>query len=97
MTAAAESNTTPVMTDGEVVFVRRMLPHFMAGKSVEDAAAAVLADDERLFLALFDRSHSEFVPTADERGLSHTTRVGKGDVIATEMAGEVYRRIRAAA
>ena len=39
------------MTEAEKTFVRRMIPHVLAGKSFEDAAQAVLVDDERLWLA----------------------------------------------
>jgi len=39
----------------ELAFIERMKPHCEAGLSVEKAAAAVLADDERLFLAAHDR------------------------------------------
>jgi len=36
------------MTKDEEIFVARMLPHFLAGMSVEDAARAVLDDDQRI-------------------------------------------------
>jgi hypothetical protein len=39
------------MTPAEKAFVNRMIPHVLAGKSLEDAARAVLADDERIWLA----------------------------------------------
>lgn len=39
------------MTQSEKAFVTRMIPHVLAGKSFDDAARAVLADDERLWLA----------------------------------------------
>jgi hypothetical protein len=39
------------MTPAEKTFVNRMIPHVLAGKSFEDAARAVLADDERIWLA----------------------------------------------
>jgi hypothetical protein len=34
----------------EKTFFDRMVPHMIDGKSMEDAARAVLADDERLWL-----------------------------------------------
>jgi hypothetical protein len=40
------------LTEAERIFVERMVPHIEGGKSFEDAAAAVLEDDERLFLAV---------------------------------------------
>lgn len=39
-----------MLTKAEETFLNRMVPHIMAGKSMEDAARAVLADDERLWL-----------------------------------------------
>jgi hypothetical protein len=84
------------LSPAELIFAQRMLPPFMAGKSAAEAAKAVLADDERLFIAFLDRSHSYHIPTADERGRSGTTRQGTGDVIARELTGAVYARLRAA-
>lgn len=83
------------LTGAELVFAQRMLPHFLAGKSVEEAARAVVEDDTRLFEAFCDRSHSYHIPTADERGRAGVTREGNGDVIAREISNEVYRRLRA--
>ncbi|CAN7394557.1 hypothetical protein [Neorhizobium sp. LjRoot104] len=86
---------TQELTDAELVFVKRMLPHFIAGKSVEESAAAILEDDARLFTALFDRSSDHFVPGYnDHTGRTHRTREGKGDVIASAMARTVYDRLR---
>ena len=87
--------TAAALSADELVFAQRMLPHFLAGKPVYEAAKAVLEDDARLFEALFDRSHSYFVPTADERGTACSAREGKGDVIAREITAEVYSRLRA--
>lgn len=39
------------LSKSEQIFVQRMAPHVMAGLSFEEAAKAVLADDERLWLA----------------------------------------------
>lgn len=44
------------MTPAELIFVKRMLPHFEAGLSVVDAAKAVLADDERIMNDVFANS-----------------------------------------
>lgn len=82
------------MTEAEKIFVQRMLPHFMTGKSVEDCAKAVLEDDERLFVAFHERRHNQYFPTPDERGCAHSTPVGKGDVIISELARTVYKTIR---
>lgn len=43
------------MKPAEHVFIERMRPHVAAGLPIEQAAAAVIADDERLFIALHDR------------------------------------------
>lgn len=83
------------LTGAELVFAQRMLPHFLAGKTAAEAAQAVLADDERIFEAFCNRSSSHYVPTADERGASHTTRIAEGDVIASEITRRVYDRLRA--
>ena len=76
-------------------FLRRAIPHYLAGKSFEDSLRAVLADDERLFAAFHDRNRSYFMPTCDERGYSYHTGERKGDLIAAEMARTVYTTIRA--
>ncbi len=39
------------MTPAEQTFVSRMVPHILAGKSLVEAGRAVLADDERIWLA----------------------------------------------
>jgi hypothetical protein len=77
----------------ELTFMQRMLPHFLAGKSVEEAARAVLDDDARIFEAFCDRRHSTYVPTPDERGRAYSTPEGRGDVIAREIAATVYARL----
>lgn len=42
---------TKELTPAERVFIARMAPHVLAGKTLEEAAAAVIQDDERLWLA----------------------------------------------
>lgn len=91
--ARAGQNELPADVE---VFLRRAAPHFMAGKSVEDSLRAVLDDDARLFTSLYDRRTSHFFPTPDERGRSHATSEGKGDLIASELSRTVYGRFRAA-
>lgn len=39
------------LSPAELIFVQRMAPHVMAGLSFGEAAKAVLADDERLWLS----------------------------------------------
>jgi hypothetical protein len=79
-----------------LTFARRMLPHIERGLSFEDAARAVLDDDQRLFAALCDRRHSYSYRSHSSAGelASHDTGARPGDVIAAEMARAVYDRIR---
>ncbi|MGY3482259.1 hypothetical protein ACVW1C_000142 [Bradyrhizobium sp. USDA 4011] len=44
------------LTDDEKAFIARMAPHVMAGKTLEEAAAAVVQDDERLWLTAMEDS-----------------------------------------
>ncbi len=44
------------MTKAEQTFIARMLPHFLAGKSVEECARAVLDDDQRIMNEVFANS-----------------------------------------
>ncbi len=85
------------LTGADLVFVQRMLPHFLAGKTPAEAAAAVIEDDCRLFAATCKRRSSYFVPTADERGRSVASRAAEGDVISSELSATVYRRLRSPA
>lgn len=66
------------LTADERVFIERMAPHIERGLSFEDAARAVLADDERLWLAA----------TAGTMGQDVTAELKAG------LAAIVYRRIR---
>ena len=84
------------LTGAELIFAQRMLPHFMAGKTAIEAAQAVIEDDARIFATFCTRSASHYVPTADDRGTSAKTRIGEGDVIASEITRRVYDRLRAA-
>lgn len=82
-------------SSAELIFAKRMLPHFMAGKSPAEAAKAVLDDDTRLLVSLCDRSHSYFIDIGD--GASGRTRQGAGDLIASQISAKVYSRLRLAA
>ncbi len=70
------------MTEAETTFVKRMLPHFLSGKTVEQAAAAVLDDDRRIASAVLDYSYSA-------RG------TGERASIRRDISDAVYRRLRA--
>jgi len=48
---------TAQLTAAEEIFLRRALPHYLAGKSVRESMEAVLADDNRLVNAGLDGSH----------------------------------------
>lgn len=63
------------MTTAEKAFVSRMIPHILAGKSFDEAARAVLADDERTWL-------------------TSTAKDDIGKFIRTELAAQVYSRLR---
>lgn len=93
MSVATEQNER--ITPEVEIFLRRAVPHFMAGKSVEDSFRTVLDDDQRLFDAIHDKSRSFYMPTADDRGRAYTTGERKGDLIASELARTVYARLRA--
>lgn len=84
------------LTPSELIFARRMLPHFLAGKSAEEAAEAVLDDDAWILGACFSRSGNHFVATADERGFAYRDSDRAGDVIAAEITRTVYAALRAA-
>lgn len=79
------------------VFLRRALPHFMAGKSVEDSMRAVLDDDARLVMAAFERGTRRYFPTPDERGRSVSTGNRVGDTIASVISAKVHRGFNASA
>lgn len=84
------------LTDAELVFVTRMLPHIFAGKSLEDAGRAVLDDDARIYTAFCDRATDQFVPGYnDHTGRSYRSEARQGDVIASELCRTVYERLMA--
>ena len=78
------------LSGADLVFVQRMLPHFMTGMSAADAARAVLDDDARLVSVFFRRASSNYFPTPDERGISRRSAEQVGDCIAAELSQRVY-------
>lgn len=44
------------MTEAERIFLDRMVPYIMAGKSLVEAGQAVLDDDQRIWIATLERS-----------------------------------------
>lgn len=90
----SNTDTLPELTPAEKTFVDRMAHHVAKGLSFDDAARAVIEDDQRIFAALCDRRSSHYVPTPDERGAAYTTGERPGDVIAREITRDVYTRLR---
>jgi len=85
---------TPELSAEVLTYLRRALPHFVAGKSVAEAMAAVLEDDARLVGAAFDRGTSHHFPTPCERGVSKYTGDRKGDLIGSHISCTVYERMQ---
>lgn len=86
------------MTDDELIFTQRMLPHFMAGKSAAEAAQAVIDDDARIFNAFSEVAHDQHALVASSLrpdGYSVRTRYAKGDAIREHITSTVYERLRA--
>ena len=81
------------LSGDELIFAKRMLPHFMSGKTPMEAANAVMQDDARLLMAAFDRGHSQYFPTADGCGTSRHSGARIGDVIASHVSAAVYARL----
>lgn len=84
------------LTPGEIIFLRRMLPHFMAGKTVEQAAQAVLADDQRLFLALVEnRTLKSYGAPGDGSAYLVTAEATEtATTLKRELSRIVYERLR---
>lgn len=91
------SAQTAGLSAAELVFVKRMAVHVSNGMSINEAARAVIEDDERIFSAIHDKRSSFFMPTADDRGRAFTTGERKGDLIANDIARTVYDKCRLAA
>lgn len=89
-----QMHSEQTLTPAEKTFIERMASHAARGLSFEDAARAVIADDQRIFAAFCDRSASHYVPTPDGRGTSFTSGERPGDVIVREITREVYTRLR---
>jgi hypothetical protein len=83
------------LTPDELVFVRRMLPHFMAGKNVVESARAVLDDDVRLFAAA-TISRGQYFLDGDfsEARTSSRDYNPVGSSLTAAITGVVYRKLR---
>lgn len=73
-----------MLTQDEQTFIARMVPHIEAGKSLEEAARAVLDDDQRIWneFCRYEYSPTRKAEQADMRRV---------------LSDRVYNRIRAAA
>jgi hypothetical protein len=77
----------------EMTFMQRMLPHFIAGKSAEEAARAVLDDDARIMNAAMINRGQEFF--SDTVGGHFVDRNPSATTIAKTLTQVVYERLRA--
>ena len=82
------------MNEAELIFVRRMLPHFLAGISALEADESVLEDDFRLVSTVLSNSSPTIVGDfADARSFySRAHELGKG--LRSAISDEVYERLR---
>lgn len=87
---------TPQLTEDERTFLARALPHYQAGKTLEEAARAVLDDDARLYNELSRKTYSLSYGAAGDGGPMMTCD-GSSSTLAAELSRAVYDRIRAAA
>lgn len=85
------------MTQNELTFVRRMAHHVAAGLTIEAAARAVLADDQRLLSALMeDRPTRATGAQGDGGPMTTWTLTDRASGLRTALARHVYNRLRAA-
>lgn len=78
------------LTPDELIFVKRMLPHYLAGHSVEEAARLVLEDDGRLLSAVADESH-QYQGFGDA---SHSYTDTKAQALRRALCTAVYHQLR---
>lgn len=81
-----------VLTAAEKVFLQRALPHFLAGKSVEDAMRAVLDDDGRLFTKLVEKTYSVSWGAQGDGGPLVTPDAGSS-TLAQHLSATVYEQV----
>lgn len=81
------------LTKDEMIFAERMLHHFLAGKTPEEAARAVLDDDARIMNAVAIHRHQEFF--SDFHGAHTVDRNPVATSIAAEITARVYAQLRA--
>lgn len=82
------------MTDAEMTFVKRMLPHFLAGKSAQEAAEAVLADDNRIANAILADQSATIVGEFAGACSFQSRAQDRASSVQSALASEVYARLR---
>ena len=80
-----------VLTESEQVFVRRMAPHVEAGKTLEEAAQAVLDDDARLFAAIQEGKQYWF---GDGPGAITSRGAPEAQTLRQTLTQHVYNKLR---
>jgi hypothetical protein len=87
---------TDLSTD-QITFLKRALPHFMAGKSVEDAMRAVLDDDARLLNALHSNRAVSMSQGAmgDGSPMQNYDYTDAAKTIRSAITTTVYEKLRA--
>jgi hypothetical protein len=81
------------LTNDEMLFLRRALPHFLAGKSVREAMEAVLEDDNRLGNVIMAPDSDHGIGFNDQTySVENTAAINS----RRALSNEVYRRLRAA-
>lgn len=82
------------LSAAEITFLRRALPHFLVGKSVEDAMRSVLDDDARLSGKLFERTYSVSYGAAGD-GAPLVTPDAASSTLSQHLSQTVYAELRA--
>lgn len=83
------------MTEAELTFCKRMLPHFLAGKTAAEAASAVLEDDVRLFSSMLTDASPIIVGDFSDGRTIYSRQHERGVGLQSALAAEVYDRLRA--
>jgi hypothetical protein len=77
-------------------YLRRALPHFLAGKSAQEAMEAVLEDDVRLTNKLLAQTYSVSHGAAGDGGPLVTADGGSSE-LGQHLSATVYNELRRAA
>ena len=91
---AVKLSASMALMSDEQSFALRMAQHLSAGLNLEDAARAVLDDDQRLVAAALATDHNCSIQV-DDTALPCTSRRGQvGAAIRSELARRVYAKLR---